>query len=270
MTSRAEPVTHDKSKLWRTLLALVTRQPLFLLGLLVIQFGVVVVAYISPNNVTGALIIALVFDVLWPLIFIGIPALWELVKVLAYLLIAGAMAYLIAQTIGVDSLLAYLIIFGISLLLLGLLVALVQLALIATPGLIVATIVYQATGGTIDALVAFAITTLVVAIVVKLIFDFLLPFLYGFGWTWVASAIVNRLAAGLVVGLSASQVLTETYGSAKEYLFATFELADLVQVFTGLFAMPPLLLPWVFLLSIVFGILALNPGLLYRSRRRVE
>jgi hypothetical protein len=258
-SAKASP---SKFLIWKDILALAFRRPWVAIGFLVIQFLVVIVSYYTDLGIEQTLILAGVFGLVWLVIFIGIPAIWQIIVGLFMLILMGGLAYLVYQAFDNEGLLFVLLAVGLGILLAFIVLALIYLMLYLIPGILVGMAVYQITDNSTYAIIAMVISTILLLVLMTFIFKFLLPFLWRFSWTFFTYGLANQVAIVIVLGTEASEIMQESSTITNNMTDLTSLGERLLNLMVSLFNMPFVLKSWAIVISLTIGIIFLSPKLL--------
>ncbi len=254
-----------KASFWRVLLGSAQRAPLLFLALLATQ--VVLAAYAfaaggaSPPFAMG---MSMLLTIAWLLLLIAIPALWELSKPLAFVLLAAGLSFAAVQALDIEPVsgVATVVIASVALLLVVAFVA--QVALVVVPGVMLAAVVYDLTASPLYAGIALAIAVLALIGLLTMVFQYM-SFVSAFLWTWVSYGLAHTLAVGLVMDTPAEEMFA---GFDPALLASVPRAADwLLGAINTLFDMPLPLKGFALLVSVIFGVMVARARIRHEARR---
>lgn len=265
---------------WKDIFNLARENPKLAFGFLGIQLFVVILSYAGKVDLGEAILISLLFTVLWIIIYLILPAVIQFIIGIVVLVAFGALTIFVINQFGGEGLLTLLIALVLAWIILMIILGILYLLIYLVPGIIAYIITAQLTDSEALAVIAFIVVTIVTVLVVTFIFRYLLPFLYRFGWTWVSYGLANSLAVGVAIGMSTRELMdvsarhipgiiydlvylpSHLFSGTPRITRPMLEISDLVmeiiQLARSIFVMPALLGIWAFLVSVAVGIIFLR------------
>ena len=259
--SIAQSRQEKQKEVWKTFGHLHKKNPTLVAGLLTIQFLVVLFTYINRLDLSTAFTIAILFQILWVVVFFLLPGLWEILKALVGLAVFIGLGYLVFTYLGADGIVGLLVAGLVARILLAILTMLISIIVYTLPGFLAASLVFSLTESWFLAVGVFIAVTIMFSILLYLIFEVLVPFLAGFAWAWVSLAVSNQLSVGIVTGRTAWELFdisTQPGGTNMN----RFQIADLINdiadLLMALVHLPGLLAAWAVLLGLAAGWMAMK------------
>ena len=269
-----------KFSAWKDIINLARENPKLALGFLGIQLLVIILSYVGKVDLGEAITIALLFTVLWIIIYLVLPALIQFIIGIVVLVAFGALTIFIINQFGGEGLLTLIVALILAYIILMIILGILYLLIYVIPGIIAYTITIQLTDSEAFAVIAFIVVTIITILVVTFIFRYLLPFLYRFGWTWVSYGLANSLAVGFGINMSTRELLdvssrhvpgiiydlvylpSHLFSDLPRSMRPLVEISDIlmeiIQLARSIFVMPTLLGIWAFLVSCVIGVIFLR------------
>lgn len=219
-------------RLWRTKLP-------WVLGVIGLCFIIPLIAYFTKLSFVDAVKTAFCFVILWVLLYFLAQLLFGLLVLVLYIGISLAVGAAIAQG-GDMGIIGYILGFIIVAVVAGL----IMYALFLAPGIIAGAgalaVIGNNAAGVIGAIIAFAIVTGIMYLVVK----YIIPFLWGLWWAFTMGFLAHKISTALVLG----------YLIAEHSPRSARDLTSFIDPGSMLFFPPPLLTVWIIIVSIGVGI----------------